>query len=95
MKAANDSGPRRYVAQQAIDMRELAEHFGIEEDRMREFCLNHEREISELARRSAIDFVEDFGKLEGIVPLMIDESPEGYTHNPLHHHCSGSHADEE
>ena len=68
MNPANDKGPPRYIAQKAIDVRELAEHFAVDEDRMRAFCIEHEGEISEAAGRSALEVVEELGMLEGLIP---------------------------
>ena len=76
MRVANDRGPVRYVSQKAIDVRELAEHFGVDEDQMREFCIEHEREISESAYRSAVDLVEEVGAFEGLVPMTDVVPPE-------------------
>ena len=69
MNSANDKGPPRYVATQAVDVRELAEHFGVDEDRMRAFCLEHEAEIAAAATQSALEVVEELGFLEGLIPL--------------------------
>lgn len=78
MKPANDKGPPRYVACRSVDVRHLAEHFGVDEDRMRAFCLAHELELEELLHRSALDFVEEFGLLEGLIPQAASEPPEDW-----------------
>lgn len=97
---ANDKGPPRYVARKAVDVRELADHFNVDEDRMREFCLKHEAEISEGAHRSALEFVEEFGKLEGLVPLAGDQEADGADWDERPDRCTcdsfgcaGAHAD--
>lgn len=74
MNAANDKGPPRYIATKAIDVCELADHFRVDEDRMRAFLLEHEEEIAAAVGRSALEIVEELGALEGLIPL--EESPE-------------------
>lgn len=75
MDPANDKGPPRYVARDAIDVRELAEHFGIDEDSMRDFCLKHEEEISAAASQGARGLLEEIGYLEGLIPLTVHLEP--------------------
>ncbi len=76
MIPANDKGPPRYVATQAVDIRELAEHFGIDEDAMRAFCLEHEEAITQALHRSALGIVEELGYLEGLFPLGDPPEPD-------------------
>lgn len=76
MNAANDRGPPRYVFDQTIDVRKIAEHFSIDEDRMREFLLDHEKEISEEIFRFAIELIEEIGMQNGIIPIEEDLPPD-------------------
>lgn len=82
MNPANDKGPPRYIAQTAIDIRALAEHFNVDEDRMREFCLEHEQEISQAVGKSAIEIVEELGALEGLVPLEAEDPKLSWDEDP-------------
>lgn len=83
MKPANDNGPRRFIAQEAIDVRDLAERLGVDEDRMREFCLEHEEEISQAVGRSALDLVDELARLEGLIPAAEPEGQPGNDWAPL------------
>jgi hypothetical protein len=73
MISANDKGPPRFVATESVDVRELADYFSIDEDRMRTFCLEHEEEIGKAIRKSALDIVDELGHLEGLFPLTEPE----------------------
>ena len=74
MTAANDKGPPRYIA--AVDVRELAELFNVDEDSMRVFCIEHAAEISAQTFRSAVDIVRELGLLEGLIPIQLDDAAD-------------------
>lgn len=76
MKAANDIGPRRYVADRAVPVQELAGHLGIDEERVRDFFFEHDEEISFRVFDAVVDIVVEVGLREGLIPLEEPLEPE-------------------
>ena len=51
-----------------LDICDLAYYFKIEEYALREFCARYKKEIRLMMRCCAIDFIEEFGMLDGLIP---------------------------
>lgn len=57
-------------------MEETARALGLTEDKVRQICLEHERDILRRMKTSAEDAIREFAYDEGLIPLGEPEIPE-------------------
>lgn len=80
MTPANDKGPQRYFAQDAVDVRDLSLQFLLDEDLVRQLCLEHHEEIRDAIRQIAYDAFEQIAYREGAIELESQDLELPFTH---------------
>jgi phage antirepressor YoqD-like protein len=74
--AANNGPVRRIFAARGVSVREVADHFGVDEETMSAFLHQHEVEIADAMRDAAIQTVEELGFAELLFELSDIEKDE-------------------